>query len=142
MTPSQRNTFSKAERITAKRLVDRLFAGGNPSMAAFPLRAVYMPLPPDAEWAPEGTASVSVLVSVPKRRLHHATDRNRMKRQIREVYRLHKHVLLYLTQQRGLRLAIGFICLSDKPCPTLQVSHAMQRILRRIAEQADTLAQP
>lgn len=140
MTPSNRNTFSKAERITAKRLVDRLFAGGNPSMAAFPLRAVYMPLPPDSEWIPAEAADVSVLVSVPKRRLHHAVDRNRMKRQIREAYRLNKHSLLSLMAERRCRLAVAFVCISDKPCATPQVEHAMQRILRRIGEQADTLA--
>ena len=37
-----RETFTKAERICSKLLIDKLFTGGNASMAAFPLRAVYM----------------------------------------------------------------------------------------------------
>lgn len=137
MNPSRRNTFSKAERITRKKLVDQLFAGGNPSMAAFPLRAVYMPLPADSQ-----PATVSILISVPKRKLHHAVDRNRMKRQIRQAYRTQKHTLTQTLAARGLRLALAFVCIADTPADTPQVERSVKRILRRIQEQADKLHTP
>ena len=35
-------TLSKAERLNSKAMIERLFAGGNKSFPAFPLRVVYM----------------------------------------------------------------------------------------------------
>lgn len=137
MNISRRNTFTKAERITRKKLIDQLFAGGNPSMAAFPLRAVYMPLPADSQ-----SSAVSILISVPKRKLRHAVDRNRMKRQIRQAYRTQKHALAQTLATRGLRLALAFVCIAGAPCDTPQVERSVRRILRRIEEQADKLHAP
>ncbi len=122
-------TFKKTERICSKRIIDALFAGGNPSIAIYPLRAVYMTVD-------NPTAPVSILVSVPKRRFRHAVDRNRMKRQVREAYRLNKHILLNgtetFTKEKGL--AIAFICITDKPCNSSMVTKSVVKILRRIKE--------
>ena len=49
-------TLSKAERLNSKAMIERLFAGGNKSFPAFPLRVVYMWLD-----ASEGEAPVSIL---------------------------------------------------------------------------------
>lgn len=122
-------TFTKAERICSRRIIDRLFGGGNPSMAAFPLRAVYMPTDATLE-----QPSVAVLISVPKRKLHHAVDRNRMKRQVREAYRRNKHALLASMEAQGKHLDIAFICIADHPCTTTQVTASVCKILRRINE--------
>ena len=37
-------SFRKSERLCSKRLIEALFAGGNKSMSAFPLRVVFMPV--------------------------------------------------------------------------------------------------
>ena len=82
-------TLDKTERLCSKNLIERLFAGGNRSFPAFPLRVVYMYLHPD-----EGSSDVSILISVPKKRFKRAVKRNLVKRQIREAYRLNKYILL------------------------------------------------
>lgn len=122
------NTFTKAERICKQTVIDKLFGGGNHSMAAFPLRAVYMTVP-------EGDAPVSILVSVPKRKMHLAVDRNRMKRQVREAYRLHKSRICQFMTKSGQSLTIAFVCISDKPCSSAQVSRSVTKILQRVEEQ-------
>ena len=59
----RRYTLDKSERLCSKKLIERLFGGGNKSFPAFPLRVVYMPLAPE-----ENTADASILISVPKDR--------------------------------------------------------------------------
>ena len=41
---------------------------------------------------PEGVPA-QVLIATSKRKFHHAVDRNRVKRQLREAYRHNKHLL-------------------------------------------------
>jgi len=126
-------TFSKAERICSKRVVEKLFAGGNPSMTAFPLRVVFCLQPAPAD-APDALPPACVLVSVAKKRLHHAVDRNRTKRQIREAYRHNKHLLTDALAHKGLHADIAFICLNQELCSSQKISSSMQRLLQRMAE--------
>ncbi|MBQ3781710.1 MAG: ribonuclease P protein component [Bacteroidaceae bacterium] len=126
-------TFTKAERLCSQKLIDQLFAGGNASIAAFPLRAIYrLSLREETDAVP-----VAVLMSVPKKRLHHAVDRNRMKRQMREAYRHNKQSLWERLEAKGKRMEIAFICIADEPCESSRVTSSMQKILRRIEEATD-----
>lgn len=125
----KRYTFSKSERLCSKILVERLFAGGNHSFPAFPLRIVYMPLKPD-----EGTADVSILISVPKKRFKRAVKRNMVKRQIREAYRLNKHLLLDALACEGKRMALAFIWLDNKIHPTEEVERKVKKLLVHVVE--------
>ena len=130
MTTQTALTFHKVERLCSKRVIENLFNGGNKSMSAFPLRAVYMPAKTDDLSAP-----VTILISVSKRRFKHAVQRNRVKRQLREAYRKHKHILYdALATQPGVRMAVAFIWLSDRLYPSAEVETCMVRLLSRIAE--------
>ena len=123
------NSFTKAERICSKLTIDKLFGGGNASLAAYPLRAVFMTQSQDETQPP-----ISILISVPKRRFHHAVDRNRMKRLVREAYRLNKHALWQQMEEAGLHLDIAFVCIADALPTSEQVTASTRKILRRIGE--------
>ena len=85
-----------------------MFEGGHSkSFSIFPIRVVYMPVE-------QGEVPATILISVSKRRFKRAVKRNRVKRQIREVYRKNKQPLLDGLQNKGQRLAIAFIYLSDE----------------------------
>ena len=138
--------FTKSERLTSQLAIDKLFAGGNASMAVFPLRVVYMKAEKSA--AAPATAStteaaatlekkmppVSVLVSVPKKRFHHAVDRNRMKRLVREAYRLNKHILWDALEGKDFRLVLAFVCITDTLPTFYAVNKSVTKALTRIAE--------
>lgn len=135
--------FHKSERITSLKEIDALFERGkNSATQTFPIRAVYQTFALDkAEKSENATApvpAIRVLVSVAKKRLHHAVDRNRAKRQIREAYRLQHQSLTekLLAQSMGVRIA--FIWLGEEPQPTSSVFSAMQTILSTIEQRLTT----
>lgn len=128
MKLTNRNTFSKEERICSKLEIDRLFNGGSSkSLTAFPLRAVYL----KEERANEEQEPVSILVSVPKKRFKHAVKRNRVKRQVREAYRLNKHALREKIKEND-RLMVAFIWMDSKLHPQETVVKKVVQILDRI----------
>ena len=70
------------------------------------------------------------MVSVSKRYFKHAVKRNRIKRQLREAYRLQKNLLLPLNGG----LDIAFLWTSAEMLPTDKVFQRMHNILQRIHE--------
>ena len=127
----RRYTFNKNERLCSKKLIDRLFAGGNKSFPTFPLRVVYMSLAPE-----ENTADVSILISVPKKRFKHAVKRNLVKRQVREAYRQNKHILLDVlkAKETNFKMILAFIWLDNKIYSAKLVEQKVKKLLTHIAE--------
>lgn len=124
-------SLRKSERLCSKRVIDRLFGGGSRSFAAYPLRAVFTTVSDSDAKEP-----VSVLVSVSKKHFKRAVRRNRAKRQIRESYRLNKHLLLQVLEQEGMpaHVAVAFLWLSDELVPSEVVEAKMRNLLYRISE--------
>lgn len=121
------NTLHKVERLEKKKIIEKMFAGGSRSFSVFPLRVVYLPVE-------ELEADASILISVSKRRFKRAVKRNRVKRQIREAYRVNKHELLNILVERKCRLAIAFIYLSDQLVESSIIEDRMRVALVRITE--------
>ena len=120
--------FEKSERIVSQKQIDQLFGGNSShSMAAFPLRVVYI-----QQARTDDEPPVKVLISVSKRKFKHAVDRNRVKRQIREAYRLNKHLIFEKIAPQN-QLAIAFIWISDSTTPSNVVSARVRALLKRIA---------
>ena len=121
--------LKKRERMVSRKLIDTLFGGGcSQSMAAFPLRAVYI-----KKERAQGEAPVQMLVSVPKKRFKHAVDRNRVKRQVREAFRQHKE-LLYEALTEHEQLLLAFIWLSDEHRSSRDVESRVVGLMQRVAE--------
>lgn len=142
-------TFSlpQSERINSKKQIDRLFrGGGSKAMTASPLRVVYMAeergendgetvAQPDEQPAPKKEPMAQMMVSVPKRFFKRAVKRNRIKRQVREAYRLNKHILTDELDKAGhLKLSMCFIWTADRMLDTAEVEQRMTSLLNRLRE--------
>ena len=82
-----RQTFSKKEKLKSKKDIDLLFSEGK-SLSAFPLKLIYV-----ATETEDFDMAFKVGVSVSKRLFKRAVDRNRIKRLMREAYRLNKQII-------------------------------------------------
>lgn len=131
------NTLGSKERIKSRKQLETLFAGGKSrSMVAYPVRLVYMTQDSD-RLSPE----LMVMVSVSKRHFKHAVDRNRVKRQLREAYRLNKGVLAPTAERLGDKtLSMAFIWLADELMPTERVSRSVVGLLERLNEKMTVIA--
>ena len=76
-------TYKKIEKLKSEKLIEKLFSEGQ-SVAVYPLRLVYLKTNYD------DPVKVKTGVSVSKRNFKKAVDRNRIKRLMREAYRLNK----------------------------------------------------
>src|SRR5690606_25179929 len=76
-------SFKKIEKLKSQKLIEKLFSEGK-SIAVYPLRLVYL------KTSFEDPVKLKVGVSLSIRNYKNAVDRNRMKRLMREAYRLNK----------------------------------------------------
>lgn len=114
--------FPKKEKLTHKRLWDEVFAHGV-SAKAFPLRVAFLKTPlSEAVRAQAGFA-------VPKRSFKKAVDRNRIRRQMREAYRLEKEVFFNNTQGT---YALVFLYLGKQAPEYHALSRSMKDLLNKI----------
>ncbi len=126
--------FPKRERLVSRRLIDELFSGSR-SMAAFPLRTVYI-----KKVRAKNEEPVQLLISVPKKRFHHAVDRNRVKRQIREAYRRNRSLLDGMLNDDS-QLLLAVIWTGNHHVPTAEIERRLVLLMKRIVEKERSLEQ-
>ena len=120
-----RNTFRKPEKLCSQIQIDRLFADGK-SLASKQFRLIYL------ESDEAGQPNVKVLIAVSKKNFKHAVSRNRMKRLIREAYRISKHKLLEEYKKLGKHCDIAFIFTGKKYATQQETITAINELLDRL----------
>jgi len=119
------NSFSKSEHLCGEKRITRLFTQGE-AFIAYPLRVVYI-LEPKKDIEP-----VSVMVSVPKKRFKRAVKRNRLKRLMREAYRLNKQLLFEKIEEKQLQLHVAFNYVSDDELDFATVDKKMKLAIQKL----------
>lgn len=103
----EKYTFTKAERLTLKNSIDKLFLSGR-SFNVFPVKFYWMLSDGDQHFPAQ------VLISVSKKKFKRAVDRNYIKRKIREAYRLNKHQLYDNLVRKNKKIFLALVYLDDK----------------------------
>ncbi|GAL78612.1 MULTISPECIES: ribonuclease P protein component [Algibacter] len=116
-------TYPQQEKLKSKKLIEKLFTEGK-SVSAYPLRMVYL----STRFNEDILAKTGVSVS--KRNFKKAPDRNRIKRLLREAYRLNKaEYFNNLTAQHAFMiLYIG----KEKPT-FVQVETKMKQVFEKFS---------
>jgi ribonuclease P protein component len=124
-----KKTFSKEEKLCSVKSIEHLFAKGD-SFIAYPLRIVYLFRDEDAG----DNRFASVLISVSKKKFKRAVKRNRVKRLVREAYRLNKPSYRELLQANNKRLDIAFLYLKEELPTYNEIEKAVQKVAFRLKE--------
>ncbi|MEL6274857.1 MAG: ribonuclease P protein component [Bacteroidota bacterium] len=84
-----KNRFYRGERLKSRKEIQGLFGRQSMSLSSYPLRLIYTEMEEK-----RGNYPLQVAFSVPKRRYKQAVRRNRIKRLMRESFRLNKQLIL------------------------------------------------
>lgn len=101
MEQQQRYTLGKTEKLKSAKTIEQLFKEGK-SFSVAPFRVIYL-------FKQEELAQLQTAFSVSKRHFKKATDRNRVKRLMREAWRLQKNELAQKITGAGKNFAVFII---------------------------------
>ena len=117
------NTLPKKERLNSKIKIEKLFKSKN-SFVQNDFKVYWDVLPSE-------DTNISVLISVPKKNVHLATNRNKIKRIIRECYRINKNILIENKQD----LTIAIVYLSSEIPEFKLLEEKIKLVLQRLNQE-------
>lgn len=125
----RRHTFRKHDRIYLRDEIRALFTSRD-GLSAYPFRVICLLQPRKA-----GDAALKVLISVPKKRLKRAVDRNQVKRHFREAYRTLRHPLQEaLEAGEDKTLLLGFIYLAEEVLSGTKIRKAVGKAITQLTQ--------
>jgi len=121
-------TYPSIEKLKSKKLLEELFSSGK-KLTEFPIKLVYKQLNFEDE------VLVKAGVSVSKRNFKKAVDRNRIKRLLREGYRLNKHIIHDGLNQKYVCM---FLYLSKDMPAIEEINSKMECLLKKLAKKENS----
>lgn len=121
-------SFPKYERLCGVKSIERLHTQGK-AFIAYPFRVVFLLVEDESETVP-----VRTMVSISKKKLKKAVDRNRVKRLMREAYRLNKSELIEFAETNKLKVHLAFQYIANEIMSFAEINPKMQKALEKLQE--------
>lgn len=118
-------TLHKQEKICSKKILDELFIKGQ-SFIIYPFRVSYL------KYDLNTIYPAQVLFIVSKKRFKKAHDRNRIKRLMREAYRIQKYMLYNILEKNNIKLVISINYVGRELTNFQEISNQMKLILSKL----------
>jgi ribonuclease P protein component len=119
--------FPKKEKLKSKKLMEVLFKEGK-TLTSFPYKLIYLKVEVPVE------AKFKTSVAVSKKNFKSAVKRNRIKRLLREAYRLNKH-LVFNNSEGNFAFLILYL---GKEMPNYsEMERGMQLLLKKFLKKID-----
>ena len=121
-------SLSKHERLKSKKDIDTLFLTGK-AFFVFPFKLFYL-------MQSSSSADQPLLfgVSVPKKLFKRAVDRNKIKRRVRELYRIAKPELSDHLSGNNKMLHIMFVYTNKEIMSSMELRPAMAEVIKKLKE--------
>jgi ribonuclease P protein component len=119
--------------VHSKKLIDELFTKGS-TFFVYPFKVFSLKLSSTASYPAQ------LFISVPKRNIKKATDRNKIKRLIREAYRLNKTIIADHPKRIDHQIVFGLIYTQRTILTFREIERKIILILQRLNEQDEQAA--
>ncbi len=117
-------TFKKSERLKSRKIIERLFNREGQSFATYPILTVWLETALGSDFPAQVTFSVS------KRKFKKAVQRNRIKRLMREAYRLNKPKFYDSLISKNKQVAVIFVYIAREELDFLEIESKMKQSLK------------
>lgn len=114
--------FPKQEKLCSKKAIEATFAAGK-SLYCYPYKVFYL-----GSKSSENEPFAQAMFVVPKKKFKRAVDRNAIRRKMREVYRLNKHLLEKWCIANGMQVKLIFMYIGTTSASFSSHEKAMQSI--------------
>ncbi|MBE9468239.1 MAG: ribonuclease P protein component [Bacteroidetes bacterium] len=121
-------SFKKEERLSSKKTIDSLFKKGC-SFTESRFRIIWVKTDSGSE------NPIQICISVPKKNIKLAVNRNLIKRRTKEAYRLNKSIIFDYFTKKNTQLAIMLIYQSNKILDYNDIKNKIIVILPRLIKE-------
>ncbi len=125
-------TYQKKDKLKSRKQTQFLFAKGQ-SMNAFPIKLIYTIETLESVESP-ASGTLQAGVGAPSRTFRKAVARNRVKRLLREGYRLERPAFIETAVIKGLRINLFFLYTDATVITQKEMQEKIKQLLSRLSE--------
>ena len=121
-------SFPKKERLKSNKAIEAIFYHGN-SVFSFPIMAKFTLVTKTSNLEPLQSVFV-----VPKRRIKKAAHRNKIRRRIKEAFRLNKEVLKNWADLNNTNVSLALVFVSSEMLTFQIIEDSVKKIIEQIIQ--------